>query len=168
MNRKDMKQLKSTEVTDLRNEILASQNGNCGLCNEPINENTGYSLDHQHKTSKETIGEDGAGLVRGVLCRACNVWEGKIWNNTQRYRQPKNVKDRIGMLSALIQYYEKGTYNIIHHTEKAKEPTVSKRNYNKLMKTYTGKKKFPEYPKSGKLTLALQMLFEEYEIPPYN
>lgn len=164
----NMKQLKTTEVTDLRNKILTEQGGKCALCNEVITEATGVSLDHQHKTSKEEIGADGAGLVRGVLCRACNVWEGKIWNNTQRYRQPKNVQDRIGMLSRLIQYYEKGTYNIVHHTEKAKEPTVSKRNYNKLKKAYTGKKKFPEYPKSGKLTLALQVLFEEYQIQPFN
>lgn len=163
-----MKQLKSTEVADLRNEILLKQGGKCGLCNEPITDATGYSLDHQHKTSKEILGDDGAGMIRGVLCRACNVWEGKIWNNTQRYRQPKNVQDRIGMLTSLIEYYQRGTYSVIHHTEKAKEPTVSKRNYNKLKKAYVGKKKFPEYPKSGKLTLALQVLFEEYGIAPYN
>lgn len=163
-----MRQLKSSEVQDLRNEILKSQSGCCALCGDEITESTGISLDHQHKTSKEITGEDGAGLVRGVLCRACNVWEGKIWNNTQRYRQPKSVQDRIDMLKSLIEYYEKGTYAIVHHTEKAKEPVVSKRNYNKLKKVYSGKKKFPEYPKSGKLTIGLQVLFEEYEIEPYN
>jgi len=72
------------------------------------------------------------------------------------------------MLEELIAYYKKGTYDIIHHTEKPKENKVSKRNYNKLKKEYTGKKKFPEYPKSGKLTLGLQVLFEEYGIAPYN
>ena len=163
-----MKQLKSTEVTDLRNKILDEQHGKCALCDCTINNETGYSLDHQHKTAKETIGEDGAGLVRGVLCRACNVWEGKIWNSTRRYRQPENVQDRIGMLTRLVEYYQKGTYNVIHHTEKLKEPTVSKRNYNSLKRAYVGKKKFPEYPKSGKLTLGLQVLFEEYGISPYN
>ena len=165
---KNLRQLKSTEVKQLRDEILEEQEGICCLCEEPITEDTGISLDHQHKTSKETIGEDGAGLVRGVLCRACNVWEGKIWNNTQRYRQPKSVQDRIDMLNKLVQYYEGGTYDIIHHTEKEKEPTVSKRNYNKLKKVYEGRKKFPEYPKSGKLTIGLQDLFEQYGIEPYN
>ena len=168
MNTKGLQQLKSTEVTALREKILSEQHGKCALCDAVITENTGVSLDHQHKTSKETTGVDGAGLVRGVLCRACNVWEGKIWNNTQRYRQPKNVQDRIGMLSRLIAYYEKGTYDVIHHTEKAKEPIVSKRNYNKLKKAYTGKKKLPEYPKSGKLTIGLQAAFEEYGISPFN
>lgn len=164
----DLKQLKSSEVQELRNQILQSQNGKCAICNTTIDENSGVSLDHQHKTSKEIIGEDGAGLVRGVLCRACNVWEGKIWNNTQRYKQPKDVNDRIDMLKSLIEYYERGTHPVIHPSEKIKEPTVSKRNYNKLKKAYVGRRKFPEYPASGKLTLGLQVLFEEYDIEPYN
>jgi len=164
----DLHQLKSSEVKELREEILDEQNGCCAICNNPITDETGISLDHQHKTSKEILGEDGAGLVRGVLCRACNVWFFKIWNNTSRYRQPKSVEDRIVMLEKLIEYYVKGTYPIIHHTEKPKEPTVSKRNYNKLKKEYSGKKKFPEYPRSGKLTFALQTLFEEYQIEPFN
>jgi len=163
-----LKQLKSTEVQNLRNDILDEQNGCCAICGDLITDESGISLDHQHKTSKETIGEDGAGLVRGVLCRACNVWEGKIWNNTQRYRQPESVNERVEMLKSLIAYYEKGTYDIIHHSEKPKEPIVSKRNYNKLKKAYNGKKKFPEYPKSGKLTMGLGILFEEYDIEPYN
>jgi hypothetical protein len=168
MDMTELKQLKSSEVKQLRTEILEEQNGCCALCKEPITETTGISLDHQHKKKSDPVGPDGDGLIRGVLCRACNVWEGKIWNNTQRYRQPESVKDRIDMLKSLISYYEKGTYDIIHPTEKPKDPTVSKRNYNKLKKAYDGKKKFPEYPKSGKLTIGLQVLFEEYGIEPYN
>lgn len=164
----NLRQLKSSEVTKLREEILEKQGGLCAWCGDEITEETGYSLDHQHKTSKEELGVDGAGLVRGVLCRACNVLEGKIWNNMTRFRQPEDVYDRIEILKALVGYYECGTYDIIHHTEKPKEPTVSKRNYNKLKKLYEGKKKFPEYPKSGKLTLGLRVLFEEYGIEPYN
>ena len=165
---RELKQLKSSEVVGLREEILQEQNGCCAWCNDPITEESGVSLDHQHKLKSEEPGPDGKGLVRGVLCRACNVLEGKIWNNMTRFKQPKSVDDRIELLQSLITYYEKGTYDIIHHTEKPKEPTVSKRNYNKLKREYTGKKKFPEYPKSGKLTLALQVLFDEYGIEPYN
>lgn len=164
----ELRQLKTTEVTTLREEILAEQDGCCAWCNDHITEETGVSLDHQHKKKSDPVGPDGAGLVRGVLCRSCNVLEGKIWNNMTRFKQPETVNDRIQLLRSLIEYYEKGTYPIVHHTEKAKEPTVSKRNYNKLKKLYDGKKKFPEYPKSGKLTLGLQVLFEEYGIEPYN
>ena len=164
----ELQQIKSSDISKLREQILKEQNGCCKLCKEPITEASGTSLDHQHMTSKETIGEDGAGLVRGVLCRACNVWEGKIWNNTQRYRQPKSVQDRIDMLEALVEYYKKDNYNFIHSSEKPKELQVSKRNYNKLKKIYDKKAKFPEFPKSGKLTKKLAELFEEYEIPPFN
>lgn len=165
---KELIQMKSGDIPTIREEILSTQDGKCELCGEPITEETGYSLDHQHMLKRETIGEDGAGLVRGVLCRACNVWEGKIWNNTGRYRQPENVQDRIEMLEKLIEYYKKDNYQLIHPSEKPKEQTASKRNYNKLKKEYDGRAKFPEYPKSGKLTIRLAELFEVYGIEPYN
>jgi len=162
------KQLKASEVPALRTEILKDQNGCCAVCNNKITQDTGYSLDHQHKLKSKQSGPDGDGLVRGVLCRACNCWEGKIWNNTTRYNHPEDVNDRIKMLEELIFFYKKGTYNIIHHSEKPKEKKISKRYYNKLKKIYSRKRKFPKYPKSGKLTLGLRSLFEEYDIPPYN
>jgi len=161
-------QLKSNEISNVREELLKEQDGCCALCGCKITEESGYSLDHQHMTKKETIGEDGAGLIRGVLCRSCNVWEGKIWNNTQRYRQPKNVNDRIEMLERLIEYYKQPNKMLVHPNEKVKEPVVSKKNYNRLKKIYTGRRKFPEYPLSGKLTKGLKDLFNEYNIEPYN
>lgn len=164
----ELKQLKNSEVSEVRNQILEEQNGCCALCGVEISERTGVSLDHQHKLKSNPVGPDGDGLIRGVLCRSCNVWEGRLWNNTSRYRQPESVQDRIDMLEELIAYYKMGTHDLIHPSEKPKENKVSKRNYNKLKKEYTGKKKFPEYPKSGKLTLGLQVLFEEYGIAPYN
>lgn len=163
-----MKQLKASEISTVREEILNEQNGCCKMCGDEITEDSGVSLDHQHKTSKETIGVDGAGLIRGVLCRSCNVWEGKIWNNTTRYRQPKDVQDRIDFLESLIEYYKDGTFNMIHPSEKKKPKKISKRNFNKLKKLYTGRAKFPEFPKLGKLTKGLEKLFEKYEINPYN
>lgn len=164
----EFRQLKGGEIAQVREDILQEQGGCCAICGIQISDETGYSLDHQHKTKAEPNGPDGAGLVRGVLCRACNVWEGKIWNSTTRYRQPESVAERIEMLKSLIRYYEAGTYDLIHPSEKPVEPKVSKRNYNRLKKEYSGKKKFPEYPKSGKLTMVLQALFEEYKIEPFN
>ena len=163
-----MKQLKVNEIQQLRDNILNSQNGCCAICGAKIDKSIGFSLDHQHKTSSETLGEDGAGLIRGVLCRACNVLEGKIWNNMRRYIQPKSVQERIDYLKSVIKYYESGTFDYIHPSEKPKEAKVSKRNYNKLKRNYKGKAKFPEYPKSGKLTKPLSKLFEQYDINPYN
>lgn len=165
---RELIQLKSKDIKPLRTKLLNEQNGNCKLCGETINDESGISLDHQHMTSKEIIGEDGAGLVRGVLCRSCNVLEGKIWNNVSRYKQPENVADRIHFLESLISYYKESNTEFIHPNEEPKEPIVSKRNYNKLKKIYTGRKKFPEYPKSKKLTVQLKQLFKEYSIEPFN
>lgn len=164
----DISQMKGTDTKFVRETILTQQGGKCKLCNEPITEETGISLDHQHKLKSQDPDVLGKGLIRGVLCRSCNVWEGKIWNNTSRYRQPEDVYDRIEMLKKLIDYYEEGTYPLIHPSEKPKEPVVSKRNYNKLKRIYNKRKKFPCYPKSGKLTKELGNLFNEYGIEPYN
>jgi len=168
---KELKQLKVSDILPIRNEILELQSGKCAICGDIISEKTGISADHQHKSSIETIGEDGAGLIRGVLCRGCNTLEGKIWNNMNRFKQPKNVNDRIKWLEELLKYYKSENYPYIHPNEKPKEPKVSKRNYNKLAKLYKDsgkKKKFPEYPKSGKLTVGLKTLFEEFQIEPFN
>lgn len=167
----NLKQLKGSEVSTVREEILNEQNGLCAICKEVITEDSGVSLDHQHKFQYETNGEDGAGLIRGVLCRACNVEEGKAWNSMCRYIQPKNVQERIDWLESLVEYYKKAPYPMIHPSEKTKEQKVSKRNYNKLKKEYSlssKKAKFPDYPKSGKLTKKLSELFNEFEIAPFN
>lgn len=170
--KKQYVQLKSSDIPALREQILFEhQEGKCAICNETITEKTGISLDHQHKKQSDEIGKDGGGLIRGVLCRACNCLEGKLWNGTTRYRQPKNVQDRIDYLKSLIHYYESGTYNFIHPSEKQKVPPVSKRNYNLLVKEYKKsgrKRKMPGYPKSKKLTIGLRALFEEFNIQPYN
>lgn len=172
-------QLKNKDIPEIRSKILKEQEGLCVLCNKPITERSGISLDHQHKLKSSEIGIDGGGLIRGVLCRSCNVQEGKIWNSTQRYIQAKTVQDRIDWLENLIQYYKKENYNIIHPNEAPKPKKLSKKNYNKVKKLYDTeefipkrknqkKKPFPEYPKSGKATKILIELFEKYQIELFN
>ena len=164
-------QLKDKDIASLREKLLKEQDYKCLISGKDITNETGNSLDHQHKFLSETNGVDGAGCIRGVLSREMNVLEGKIWNNTSRHLQPKNVQERIEFLENLIEFYKRGTLNYIHPSEKVKEQTVSKRNYNQLAKQYglSGiKRKFPNYPKSGKLTIPLKELFEMFEIEPYN
>ena len=166
----NLKQLKGTEVKELREKILKNQGFKCAICGKTLSEDdTGISLDHQHRLNKnQTLGTDGAGLIRGVLCRDCNVYEGKIWNNGTRYKQFKTVKERIEFLKRLIQYYENGTYPYIHPTEKVPEKSVSKRQYNKLKKVCETGDKVPEYPKSTHLTKKLKELFDKYKINPFT
>lgn len=166
-NVQDLRQLKGSEVKELREKILENQGFKCAICGKTLSEDdTGISLDHQHRLNKnQEIGSDGAGLIRGVLCRECNTYEGKIWNNGTRYKQFKTVKERIEFLKQLIQYYEAGTYPFIHPTEKVPLKSISKRQYNKLKKICP---KVPEYPKSTHLTKRLKELFDIYQINPFT
>jgi len=172
----ELKQLKSKDITKIRDEILYFQQGKCALCHNPITEKSGTSLDHQHRTKDSIIGENGGGLVRGVLCRSCNVFEGKIWNNSKRFGLHDNLSN---WLRDLADYLDKENYPLIHPSEEPREPKVSKRNYNKCKKLYNeeefipkrkNQKKKPmiEYPKTGKLTKGLRELFERFGISPYN
>ena len=164
-NVQDLRQIKSTEVKELREKILENQGFKCAICGKDIRNDPGIALDHQHKLNKnQTLGTDGAGLIRGVLCRDCNAYEGIIWNNGTRYKQFKTVKERIEFLKQLIQYYENGTYPFIHPTEKVPLKSISKRQYNKLKKVCP---KVPEYPKSTHLTKRLKELFNKYQINPF-
>ena len=45
-------------------------------------------------------------------------------------------------------------------------PKLKKSSYNKLKKLYSGKAKFPEFPKSGKLSKKLEELFSKYNLVP--
>lgn len=161
-----LKQLKYKDVAPLREKLLKEQSNKCAICGCVIDEKSGSSLDHQHKLKSEPCGKDGGGLIRGVLCRNCNVWEGKIWNGTRRYRQPQNVNERVQMLKELIKFYEKEPLPLIHPTETPPTPKLMKSSYNKLLKLYKGKAKFPNYPKSKKITKKLEKLYIKHNLEP--
>ena len=165
-NQENLVEIKNKDIQKIRDDILLAQEGRCALCGDKITEKTGVSLDHQHKKKADKIGEDGAGLVRGVLCRSCNVLEGKIWNAMIRFLQVKSVQDRVTWLESLIQYYKISNTCIIHPRELPKKPKIGKREFNKLNKYYC--KKYPnrkplEYPKSKKWTKTLRKLQEDYD-----
>lgn len=167
---KDLKQLKQNELKEIREKILEEQGYKCAICGKELSKEE-CVLDHQHKIRKsDPNGENGNGLVRGVLCKEDNLAEGKIFNALVRYLQIKTDSERIQFLEKLIEYYRQPKYPLIHPTEVPKEPDVSKKNFNKLKKLYeqSGGKKDLEYPKSKKLTKPLKELFEKYNIPPYN
>jgi hypothetical protein len=159
--------LKNKDVKEVRKSLLEDQNGKCKLCGNIITPETGVALDHQHKRKMDPIGLDGGGLIRGVLCRGCNILEGKLWNSMVRYLQPKNVQERIDWLETLIEYYQEENTNLVHPNEAPKEPKLPKRQFNKLNKYYSEKypKRIPlVYPKSGKWTKKLRNIQDELDI----
>lgn len=151
-------QLKTSDIKTIKRELLEKQGFKDAITGKDLDEEHSV-LDHQHKLRKtQPIGEDGAGLVRGVLDRQVNVAEGKICNALRRYCGICTVQERIDFLEKLIYYYRMNKTSYIHPSEKPSEPRVSKRLYNQKKKLYETKfnRKFPDYPKSGKMTKELE------------
>ena len=154
-------QLRASQVKFIRDALIEKQNNKCCLCTKELDMPT---LDHSHSKY-----HNGDGKIRGVLCNTCNRLVGAIENNAVR----NNIEfsELPDFLRELANYVSKEHFSIIHPSEVKKEPPVSKRNYNLLKKEYiksSKKAKFPEYPKSKKLTVKLKQLFEEFNIEPYN
>jgi len=154
----DEYQLKANQVKFIRDSLIVKQNNICPICKNEIIMPT---LDHHHSK-----GISGSGKVRGVLCNRCNRFIGTIENNI--LRNGYNISDIPDILRNISSYMMDKQSIYIHPTEAPRVQLVSKRNYNKLKKAYCLKAKFPEYPKSSKLTIQLKKLFELYEIEPYN
>lgn len=159
--------LKSTEIKELREKLHTEQNMICPVCNTKI-EFDSTCLDHKHVYKGDTIGENGAGLVRGVLCNTCNGAEGRILGVLKRLGMHKKGVNFSDVLRNLADYLDKEPLPYLHPTEVPKGPKIKKSLYNKLKKLYDTterKKKFPDFPKSGKLTKALKDISEEFNMP---
>lgn len=166
----EYRRLKSSEIKEFKLDLLEKQGNVDAITGKPLKPENSV-LDHQHRLNKsQPIGEDGAGLIRGVLENNVNMCEGKIFNALRRYCGIKTTEERIEFLEKLIQYYKNSTLDVVHPSEKLPQKKVSKFNYNKLKKEFSKKytKKFPPYPKSGKLTKDLDKYFKEFDIYPYN
>ena len=151
-------QLKWGEIASLRDQLLKNQNSCCLICDQKINKQEAV-LDHHHC---RRVG--GTGQIRGVLCRTCNVFLGKIENNCKRYRIPNENLPVV--LANIIKYLSSCQFPYIHPSEKAKPLRLQKSSYNELKKIMNGKKKIPPYPKSGTLTKGLEQLFYKHGIVP--
>lgn len=157
---KNFKEITQAKIPELRDFLLEKQSGLCRLCQRQITSETGYSLDHQHCTKAEELGENGAGLVRGVLCRDCNVLEGKFWNASKRYRIPgvaeRPAQARIRWLRNLANYYESNASNdrsiletaILHPSER-RPIKLTKSLYNLIFEHFASIAE--NYKKNGDL-----------------
>ena len=156
-------QLKYKDIPDTTHYQLIRQKGRCPICHRKVRSPV---LDHHHKKRIK-----GTGFVRGVLCRQCNVLVAKMENNTVRFGSDQRRLPNI--LRAMADYIESppmAHLKLIHPTEAEKPKKLQKSSYNKLKKAFfskpCNKRKFPEYPKSGKLTKYLEILYNIYKMKP--
>jgi hypothetical protein len=152
----DPKQLKHKDLFVLRNDLHEKQKGVCPICDRLIDISNAV-VDHHHKKRVK-----GSGLIRGVLCRNCNVFLGKIENNCVRYNISQNALPAV--LSNIISYLIKPHLPFLHPSER---PKLKKESYQALKKAMKKDgKKIPPYPKQKALTKPLEKLFKQYKIEP--
>jgi hypothetical protein len=161
-----MKQLKQKDIKKLKYQLYKNQNSICPILKQKIDIKS-CCVDHQHRTSKEKIGFNGAGLIRGCIHLQANSFEGKVSNAFKRYGLDKFGLSLPDVLRNLAEYLEQDNLPLIHPSERLKDPILSKRCFNLLNKKFLlkyPKKKPLIYPKSKKLTKPLQKLFNEFNI----
>lgn len=150
----DYQIISNSGLSKIREELLLQQNFKCAICGCDVKETLNQHVDHQHCFKSEELGVNGAGLIRGVLCRNCNALEGKIWNNTHRYGVTDSndpVKSRIEWLQNLIGYYNNNYQhqNKILHPKEQRIEKLQKSVYNKILKWF--KEQEFAYKRNGNL-----------------
>jgi len=169
---KKMKQLKSTDIKKLKRYLHKKNKSICPVLKIKVSLDD-MVIDHSHSSNARILKTNDAGLVRGAIHRGANVIEGKVTNAFIRTGLHKiDGIDIPTLLRNLADYLEDKTISkkqYIHPSEKPKEPTLSKRNFNLLAKRY--KEEYPgrkelKYPKSKKLTKNLDKFYQEFNIIP--
>lgn len=167
--------MKQKDIKILKEKIWEKNGKKCPVLGKEIPLEK-MVLDHAHKRKDEEYSLD-KGVIREALDFRVNAVLGKLENALKRTGLSNEEDFNIGdFLRNAADYFDRGAYieedkAFIHPLEVKKEPKLSKKNYNKLKKEYlkTGrKKKFPEFPASGKLTKDLEKLFQEFNISPWN
>jgi len=160
-----IEQMEAKDLKSFRENLAQEQKLVCPICNKKrlLQE---FVVDHQHKTKSEKNGENGAGLIRGVICFMCNSTEGRMLAKFKRSGLNGQITFQ-EYLRSLADYLDAPTTNLIHPNEKVKEKKLMKRPFNKIKKLHDAKyprRKGLEYPKSGKATKLIKELAEEFNI----
>jgi hypothetical protein len=98
------------DVATYRKQKAAMQKYKCPICRGPLQVNV-TALDHSHKN----------GHCRSVLCRSCNVGEGKVMAGLKFRTTKTNLAYRdpvqwLRNLADYLEYHENNPSGIIHPT----------------------------------------------------
>jgi len=151
-------QIKSNDSAEYRKQFYKQQNGICPVLKQKMSFEES-SLDHKHRRKSDPFGgKEGLGLIRGVLHKSANAWEGKVYNAFKRL----GLHKKIGFSEALrnlADFIDNPTVEpkYIYPSEepKQKKSKLNKTDYNRVVKYWHEmypKRKLPKKPKSGNLT----------------
>lgn len=162
--------IKPQELNALRAKLHEEQDEICPILKLKLPIES-MVLDHEHrKNRQQPIGENGAGLIRGVIQRHANALEGKISNAWRRYGMDRYDITISDFLRNLADYLDRPNTDIIYPSELPRPKIIKKSCYNKLVKAIDGKQKIPDYRVDGKgnnkqkMTKSFEKLFVKYEI----
>ena len=104
------RQVLTTRISALRKQFSALQKYRCPICKGALASGV-VALDHDHAN----------GMVRGALCKSCNVGEGKVKAGMLFRTSKSNLayKDSISWLRNLadyLEYHKKNPSGLIHPT----------------------------------------------------
>ncbi len=145
-------QLQIKDKYDFRQKWLSKQKNICPILKQKIDLKDS-SMDHKHKLKGDELGgKENLGLVRGILHKQANAWEGKVWNSFHRVGLHKivNISEALRGLADYYENYENNPIPPIYiypgEEPKIKKKELGKRAYNKVVKHY-----FEVYPRKRKL-----------------
>ena len=159
------KEITHAEFIKLRKEQWLAQDKFCPILRQQIAYEDAV-FDHKHKNKSEPVGEDGKGLLRGVLHFQANSWEGKCANSFKRYGMHKLGISLSEALRNLADYIDNPPLRekIVHPNERPKAKKLLKRDYKRICKYYfemfPTRRKLPVYPKSGKMNKEFRYMLE--------
>tara|TARA_B100001996_G_C18334622_1_gene467729 strand:+ start:68 stop:565 length:498 start_codon:yes stop_codon:yes gene_type:complete len=162
----DLIQLEQKDLKEFKRRLHESQGYICPILKMyfPVEQ---MAVDHKHKRKDDPIGIEGNGLVRGVIMKDANRFEGKVLSYFVRYGLAKYV-DLPTYLRNLADYIEEPPCEQIYiHPKEKKKEKLGKRIFNKINKEYKKRnplKKELEYPASKKPTKKIKELATEYKI----
>lgn len=140
----EIRQLKQSQLLEIKRELLTSQLGKCALCGKPLTLNSECHLDHDHQT----------GQIRAVLCRGCNVLEGRIHGKFIMSGLRSNGVEYIEWLRKLADYleddYSENDYHPQHMIDQTKYFSRLRINDQKLLLDKLGIK-YPDNAKKSDL-----------------
>ena len=183
---KNKRQIKAKELKKIRRVYHKKQKGICPILNlkVPLDD---CVVDHSHSTNANNLRSNDAGLIRGIIHKQVNTFEGKVTNSFIRsglHKMNVTLPEILRNLSYYIENPPLLKKQWVHPSEKQKPKNLKKTSITKLTKLFQEKypnKKIPEvliYKKSKrkkrkknkilekKLTKGLEKLYKEFNLEP--
>jgi len=159
----ELKEITHAEYTVLRTKQYFKQKRVCPILKRKIRFKDSV-FDHKHKTKAETLGENGKGLLRGIVHNQANVIEGKIAKLYKRYGLHKFI-DLPSLLRNIADYIENPPMKLEYaHPDEREFKKLNKHDFNRICKYYfqmfPARMKLPVYPKRGRTNAEFEKMIK--------